>query len=217
MKDDSQLRRDVDAELEWDPRFDARDIGVAVKHGVVTLSGHVVSYSERWCAEDAAGKVEGIKGIANEIEVRLSADDTPSDTQIAEECVEALRRHVAVPPEAIKVIVRDGWVALEGRVDAMFRKQAAESAVRFLPGVRGLNNLIAITPRVAVTEVKAKIESAFQRRAQLHSQKIHVMSSDGMVTLSGEVPTWQERRQAETAAWAAPGVAKVENLLLVRP
>jgi osmotically-inducible protein OsmY len=210
------LRRDVEAALEWDPRVDAREIGVAAKDGVVTLSGHVSTYSERVGAEEVTTKVKGVRGIANEVEVKLGKEGQRSDTEIAAAAVTALGRHVAVPSEGVRVVVRDGWITLEGSVDAMYRRIAAENAVRFLPGVRGINDLISIRPRVAAADVKTRIEAAFYRHAHLDATHITVLASDGSVTLSGTVPTWHERKEAENAAWAAPGVLKVSNQIVVR-
>jgi len=215
MKDDSQLRRDVELALEWDPRVDAREIGVAAKDGVVTLSGHVSTYAEQVCAEEVTENVQGVRGIANEVEVKLGEAGVRSDTEVAAAAVDALRRHVGVPSESVRVVVRDGWVTLEGSVDGMYRRIAAENAVRYLHGVRGLTDLVAIVPRVVVSDIKTRIEAAFYRHAHLDAKHITVLASDGEVTLSGTVPSWQERKEAERAAWAAPGVAKVHNRLVV--
>lgn len=217
MKEDSQLRHDVEAELEWDPRVDAREIGIAVKHGVVTLSGHVASYVCRWAAESAVGKVAGVKAIANEIEVRLGKEGERSDTDLAEAVLQALRANVAVPMREVKVVVRDGWVTLEGTVNAGYQREIAETCVSYLHGLRGVSNLLAVRPFTTVSDVETRIAAAFRRHAQIDAQKVHISTVNGTVTLSGEVPTWQERREAESAAWAAPGVSRVENVIAVRP
>ena len=217
MKEDSQLRRDVEAELEWDPRIDAREIGVAAKHGVVTLTGHVASYASRWAAESAVGKVAGVKAIANEIEVRLGQEGERSDTELAGAALDALRGNVSVPMHNLKVVVRDGWLTLEGTVDAGYQREIAENCVSYLRGVRGVSNLLAVKQFTTVPDVQTKIEAAFRRHAQIDAQRIYVATVNGTVTLSGEVPTWQERREAESAAWAAPGVIRVENTIAVRP
>ena len=217
MKEDSQLRRDVEAELEWDPRIDAREIGVAAKHGVVTLTGHVASYASRWAAESAVGKVAGVKAIANEIEVRLGQEGERSDTELAGAALDALRGNVSVPMHDLKVVVRDGWLTLEGTVDAGYQREIAENCVSYLRGVRGVSNLLAVKQFTTVPDVQTKIEAAFRRHAQIDAQRIYVATVNGTVTLSGEVPTWQERREAESAAWAAPGVIRVENAIAVRP
>lgn len=216
MKTDSQLRDDVQAELDWDASFDGRDIGVAVKNGVVTLTGHVNSYAERLAAQNAAGSVSGVQAIANELEVRLMGDAQRSDTDIAEAALTALKANVVVP-SGIKVVIHDGWMTLNGEVSAFYQKKAAEHAVHYLRGLRGVTNNITIKPKASATNIKQKIESAFQRHAHRDAEKISVAVNDGTVTLIGEVHTWQERQEAEDAAWRAPGVIKVKDHLVIRP
>jgi osmotically-inducible protein OsmY len=215
IKDDAQLRRDVEDELEWDPHLDARDIAVAVKIGVVTLAGHVGSYAERFAAERATGRVSGVKGIANDIAVRSRREPSVDDTRLAQAAVTALRINMLVP-RSVRAVVRDGWITLQGVVDTACRKNAAEAAVRHLRSVRGVTNDIVVRTSASLPDVRAKIEAAFQRHANLEAQRITVSVADGAVTLSGEVPTWQERLAAETAALNAPRVARVENRVVVR-
>ncbi|MGA2861984.1 MAG: BON domain-containing protein [Steroidobacteraceae bacterium] len=216
MKTDTQLRHDVEAQLDWDPRFDSQGIGVAVKNGVVALSGHVNSYADRWAAQDATQSVAGVKAIANELAVNLSSDATRSDPEIAEAALHALNANVSVPGTGIKVVVHDGWVTLSGEVSFWFQRDAAERAITHLRGVKGLANDITIKPQASVTNIKAKIEDAFRRHASLDAQKIRVQTAGGTVTLEGEVNSWQERQHAEAAAWAAPGVSMVMDHLSVR-
>ncbi|MGC2462479.1 MAG: BON domain-containing protein [Steroidobacteraceae bacterium] len=216
MKTDTQLRHDVEAQLDWDPRFDSQGIGVAVKNGVVALSGHVNSYADRWAAQDATQSVAGVKAIANELAVNLSSDATRSDPEIAEAALHALNANVSVPGTGIKVVVHDGWVTLSGEVSFWFQRDAAERAITHLRGVKGLANDITIKPQASVTNIKAKIEDAFRRHASLDAQKIRVETAGGTVTLEGEVNSWQERQHAEAAAWAAPGVSMVMDHLSVR-
>jgi len=216
MKTDTQLRHDVEAQLDWDPRFDSQGIGVAVKNGVVALSGHVSSYADRWAAQDATQSVAGVKAIANELAVNLSSDATRSDPEIAEAALHALNANVSVPGTGIKVVVHDGWVTLSGEVSFWFQRDAAERAITHLRGVKGLANDITIKPQASVTNIKAKIEDAFRRHASLDAQKIRVQTAGGTVTLEGEVNSWQERQHAEAAAWAAPGVSMVMDHLSVR-
>jgi osmotically-inducible protein OsmY len=217
MKTDTQLRHDVEAQLDWDPRFDSQGIGVAVKNGVVALSGHVNSYADRWAAQDAAQSVAGVKAIANELAVNLGFDAQRTDPEIAEAALQALNSNVTIPSGAIKILVHDGWVTLNGQVSFWFQRDAAERAITHLRGVQGLANDITIKPRASAADVKAKIEDAFRRHASLDAQKIRVQTADGTVTLEGEVNSWQERQQAEVAAWAAPGVSVVKDHLSVRP
>ena len=217
MKTDANLRGDVEKELEWDPRFDARDVGVAVKGGVVTLSGQVRTFAERWAAQNAAQSVGGVKAIANEIEVQLLASGQRSDTDIATAALNALRLNVSVPIADIKLTVNDGWVALTGKVAFWYQKQEAENTVRNLQGVRGISNDIGIKPTVSTLDIKTRIEDAFRRHAHLDADKIRVKVAEGTVTLEGEVQSWRERNDAEFAVWAAPGVMSVQDKLTIQP
>jgi osmotically-inducible protein OsmY len=213
MKTDSELRRDVERELEWDPSIDARNIGVAAKNGVVTLTGYVSSYSDKWRAERIAKRVSGVTALANEIEVKLSNERT--DPDIAEAARSALKADTRVPADRIKVIVERGWVTLEGTVDYYYQKSAAESDVRYLTGVKGVTNALVVTPKVSPTDIRMKIEEALKRSAQLDANRISVETEGSKVILSGTVRSWAEREEAEMAAWAAPGVTQVENKIKV--
>lgn len=215
--DDLKLRHDVQAELDWDARLDSRQIGVAVKDGVVALSGHVSSYAERRAAEEAAQSVTGVQAIANDIVVELPSAFCRSDAEMAETAVRSLQMNVAVPREGIKIVVRDGWISLDGEVPLWYQKKAAESALASLPGVKGISNNLSISARVSTTAVQHKIEEAFRRRALLDARDITVRADEGTVTLEGEVHSWPERQQAELAAWQAPGVSQVIDNLHVRP
>lgn len=217
MTNDTQLRHDVEAELDWDARFDSRQIGVAVKGGVVALSGHVGSYAERRAVEEAALAVAGVRAIANDVVVELPFDARRSDAEIAEAVADALKENVSVPIEAIKVVVRDGWVTLDGQVPMWYQKSAAESTIASLRGVKGISNNITIRAQASASDVGTKIEDAFRRRAQLDAKNVHIRAADGTVTLEGEVHSWLERQQAEIAAWQAPGVSQVIDNLTVRP
>jgi osmotically-inducible protein OsmY len=214
MKTDSDLRRDVERELEWEPSVDERRIGVAVVDGIVTLTGEVSSYSEKWRAERAVERVAGVRGIANEVDVKSTLER--SDTDIAHMAVDALNSSVLVPADRVQVKVEGGWLTLTGEVTWDYERRAAERAVRDLAGIRGISNLITIKPRVEPVDVKRKIEETFKREAILDANNITVQVTGNEVTLRGSVRSWAERHEAEKAAWAAPGVKAVHNYITVR-
>jgi osmotically-inducible protein OsmY len=214
---DGELKEDVLHELEWEPSVDAAHIGVAAKNGVVTLSGYVSSYAEKWAAEAAAKRVYGVRAIANEIQVKLPGSSQRTDQDIAADCVKALQSHVSVPADRVKVTVSKGWVTLEGQVDWQYQKDAAESAVRFIPGVVGVTNLVTIKPRVSPGEIKSRIEEALKRSAEVDAHRITVEVDGGKVILRGKVRSWAERDEAAREVWAAPGVWSVENFITVEP
>lgn len=209
MKTDKQLQTDVIAELSWEPSVHAAEIGVEVRDGVVTLAGHVSSYAEKWNAERAAQRVSGVKALAVEMDVKLPALGQRDDADIAASATNMLAWATAVPDDAVKVLVEDGWITLSGAVDWQYQKQAASDAVRFLIGVKGVSDQIAIKPAVTASAVKADIEAALNRRAIADAKKITVQVSGGDVTLTGAVHSWSERDLATHSAWGAPGVRHV--------
>ena len=211
--DDLTLKGFVEDELEWEPRIDAADIGVAVEDGVVTLMGHVSSFAEKLAAEDAAKRVKGVRAIAQEIEVRLSGRPKTDDDEIARKAADVLDWDVSVPDGKVQVRVQNGWVTLSGEVDWNYQRDAAKWRVASLPGVRGVSNSIMVTKRATPNDIKDRIEKALVRHAETEAKGIRVSVVDGKGTLDGSIDAWHDREVAEQAAWAAPGVTMVEDRL----
>jgi len=210
----SELQERVTNELVWDPQVTSSNIGVTSHEGVVTLSGFVNSYSERMAAEEAALRVFGTRGVANELVVRLAGERI--DPDVAKDAVHALSFNLSVP-RTIKVTVRNGHVTLEGSCEWNFQRRAAENAVSQIAGVKGVTNFVVVKPHLSAGVVRDKIEAALRRSAIVDSKNIRVTTSGGKVILSGRVPFYSERREAERAAWAAPGVTDVVNDVIVAP
>lgn len=216
MRTDSQIKSDVEAELKWDPDIDPTDIGVSVKNGVVILTGFVRSYSSRYQAEADAKRVSGVAGVANDLKVQLPSEGQRSDPEIARDAVAALKNELPYSSANMKVVVKDGWLSLEGSAEWNYQRTRAEEAVRRIKGIKGVSNMIVLKPRVAASEVRSKIEEAFRRNAEVDAHNITVEANGTEVILKGTVRSWAERQEAERVAWRAPGVTKVENRITIK-
>jgi osmotically-inducible protein OsmY len=214
MRSDSEVDQDLRDELDWDPDLDATDIAVSVNKGVVTLSGFVKSYLDKYEAERAAKRVAGVVGVANDIEVRLL--DEKADPEIAREAASAIKTLLPYSSEHIKVTVSKGWVTLEGEVEWQYQKNLAENAVRPINGIKGISNLIQLKPSAEPSQIKKKIKEAFERDAEVDANRIQVEANRSEVILKGTVRSWIEREEAERVAWSAPGVTKVDDRINVR-
>ena len=217
MRTNDDIERDVELELEWEPDIDAKNIAVKVADGVVTLTGFVPSYSDKYEAERVAKRVRGVKAVANDLDVKLATGSERPDPDIARDAVDKLQRDLPYSSQNIKVTVRQDWITLEGDVDWDFQRRSAEAAVRNVKGAKGVTNLIRIKERVSTADVKRKIEEALKRSAEVDARRITVITEGGTVTLRGRVRSWAEREQAEKAAWRAPGVFEVKNAIQVDP
>ena len=217
MRTDSEIQRDVEKELEWDPDIDARNIAVKVTDGVVALTGFVSSYTDKYSAERLAKRILGVKAVANDLEVKIATGSERPDPDIARDAVERLQRNLPYSSKNIKVTVRNSWITLEGDVDWDFQRREAEAAVRYVKGAKGVTNLIHVKPTVSATDVKTKIEQAFKRSAEVDASHITVEADGGKVILRGRVRSWAEKEEAEKAAWRSPGVYEVVNEIRVDP
>ncbi len=216
MKSTTDLQRDVYEELRWDPRINEGDIGVSASNGIITLGGTVPSYAEKWAAEEAARKVKGVSAVVNKIDVKLTDGFVKDDRDIAEAAINAIKWNVWVPEESIKIGVENGWITLTGKVKGDYQRQAAESAVKGLTGVRGVTNDITIEPAAAVKDIQSQIKRALHRHAEKDASRIRIeVKNGGEVVLSGKVDSWSEKNEAEWAALGTSGVHKVTNNVVV--
>ena len=212
---DEEIQRDILEELKWDTRVRPNEIGVAVKDGIVTLTGWVDSYLKKMAAEEAAHRVRGVKAVVNDIEVRLPSSAERTDEDLAKAALNALQWEAGVPADKLEVTVSHGWVTLKGEVEYGFQKREAEHAVERLSGVRGVINLIRVKPGLSPTDLKQKIEQALIRNAEMDAKRITVEVQGSKVILYGTVRSYAEKKAAEEAAWAAPGVSEVENHIVI--
>lgn len=212
---DIDLKQNVTEELDWEPSIDASDIGVGVEDGVVTLMGFVRSYAEKSKAENVVKRLKGVRAIAQELDVRYPGTVINSDDKIAQRAANILEWDVHVPSGSIQAKVQNGFVTLSGDVDWRYQSSRARKVVEGLDGVKGVSNLIKIKPTVSATNVKERIEKALVRNAETEAKNIKVSVSNNIVTLTGQVDAWHDREIAESAAWAAPGVTEVKDLLRI--
>lgn len=212
---DEQIQRDVLEELKWDTRVRPNEIGVAVKEGIVTLTGWVDSYLKKIAAEEAAHRVPGVKAVANDIEVRLPSSAERTDADLAKAALNALKWEASVPADRLEVTVSHGWVTLKGEVDYAFQKRDAERAVQRLAGVKGVTNLIVVKPHLLPSDLKQQIERALVRNAETDAERITVEVQGSKVILHGTVRSYAEKQAAEDTVWAAPGVTEVENRIVI--
>ena len=216
MKTDAQLKKDIQDELGWDPAVHATDIGVIVKDGIVTLTGHLSSYAEKYAAERATERVSGVQALVMEVDVRLPSSSKRDDADLANAARNALAWNVVVPDSHIQLKVEKGWVTLTGEVEWDYQRKAADRAVRDLLGVVGVSNLIKVKPHVSTSDVQKKIQEALARQAETEAQQLQVLVDGSRVTLRGKVHSWVERQAAQGAAWSAPGITNVVNEVKVR-
>ena len=215
MKSDIQIQKDIMDELKWEPYLNASEIGVAVKNGVVTLTGQVDSYSKKLAAERAAKRVTGVKAVAEDIQVGISPGNRKTDAEIAEAVLNILKWHAAIREDKIKIKVEDGVVKLEGEVEWDYQRINAKTAIENMAGVRSVINLITVKPKIKASDIHQKINSAFIRSATIDAEKIRVEVDGGKVILRGRVRSFAEKEDAERSAWAAPGVLSLESNLEV--
>jgi len=217
MKTDARLKKDVCAELDWDPSINASQVGVVVKDGIVTLTGHLDTYAEKHAIERAVQRVRGVQAIAVELDVKLDPGHRRSDADIAAAAQSAFKWHALIPLDRIQVQVEKGWVTLSGELDWEYQRREAEKAVRSLTGVVGVSNAIKLKPRVTPANLAQRIREALARHAEHESKHIEVGVEGGVVTLRGYVDSWAERAAAAGATWSAPGVSGVVNEIRVQP
>lgn len=215
MKTDLDIQKDVMDELKWEPMLNPSEIGVAVKDGVVTLTGTVSNYAKKFAAENATGRVKGVKAVAEELVVQLGEGDKLTDTEVAASILNTLRWNTIIPDEQIKIKVSDGRVDLSGEVDWNFQKEAVMNAIRGLKGVKTVSNEIAVKPRVQSVDIKENIRKALERKADLEADNIRVETIGDHVVLKGSARSWNERKTIAHAAWSTPGVALVEDKIVI--
>lgn len=217
MSTNNDLQQKVTEELEWDPSVDASHIGVTAKDGIITLTGYVAHYIDKRNAERAARRVADVKAVVDELDLKLPGSFERNDLDIAESALAGLKLNVLVPRDKVQLTVDKGWITLRGEFEWQYQRTAAENTVKFMIGVKGISNYIVVKPIVRAADIKAKIQSALVRNAQLDANQITVDTSGSTATLGGCVRSWAEKKQAENAAWSAPGITDVKNNISISP
>jgi osmotically-inducible protein OsmY len=212
---DKDIQKNISDELTWEPSLRNDDIAVGVREGIVTLGGFVDSYADKSKAERVAGRVKGVKAVAAELEVKLPTDSERADPDLARAALDALQWNISVPHDRIQVKVEKGWLTLQGEVEWYYQKQAAERAVRYLRGVRGVFNLIALSTRTTPRDVKKRIKDAFHRGVEFDAEHITVEVEGSKAILEGTVRSYAEMKDAARAARNAPGITEVDNRLAI--
>ena len=215
MKTNEDLQRDVQDAIKWQPSLHAAEIGVAVKDGIVTLSGTVDSFSKKSQAEDAAKNVSGVQAVVEKIEVKFANWGKIEDSEIANEIVNAFKSNWEIPNDKIKIKVEDGWVTLSGELPWNYQKEAAQRIVNTQAGVKALTNSLDIKSSINDDIEKEGIECALERNGSIDDQDIQVSVAGTKITLNGTVGTWYQKEEAGRIAWKAPGVSRVENELVI--
>lgn len=215
MKTDAQLKADIERELEWDTSINSSNVGVAVNRGIVTLSGHLDTYAEKYAIERAVQRVEGVQAVAIELDVKLAPDHKRSDSEIAQAIETAFKWHVFVPGDRVRVKVERGWVTLSGEVDWEYQRSASEKTVRPVTGVVGVTNQITLKAQIPPVDIRNRITEALKRHAEREAKNVEVSVNGSVVTLRGKVDSWPDRMAAQGATWSAPGITQVVNELRV--
>lgn len=216
MKSDAVLRDEIIDELNWEPSVDSSKIGVTVKDGIVTLSGTVPSFIEKTDAEKAVKRVDGVKAVVENIDVKLKTKSVRTDEEIAEVALKNLRWNTNVPADKIILKVENGWITLEGEVLWNYQREAAKTAIKGLIGVKGVNNFIRVQSKVQPENLREKIKASFVRNASIDADNVRVEVTGNKAILKGSVQSWAEKKQAERTVWAAPGIFEVENKLEIK-